>query len=143
MTSEEGRPILATAALPEGWDWSTLDSSRPRRATEHIGQSEISYVAIDRLRPGDTPGGAVWKLAKDIPIIIMDTLDGFWVFERIFNKLHAFAGAKEEAKADLVARLGAHLKLLSSLESPQMAPVLRMELEYLKAVLPPSNTPGG
>ena len=143
MTPEGERGLLTSSALPEGWDWSILDAGRPRRATEHIGQSEVSQVTVDRLRPGDTPAGSEWRLATEIPIIFLDTLDGFWVFERIFNKLFAFADTKEGAKADLVARLGAHYKLLSSLESPKMAPVLRLELEFLRAVLPPSKTPGG
>lgn len=137
MTSEKEVLHPASSASPGGWRWSTLDASRPRSALEHIAHSEAMPVTVDRLRPADASPDAKWTLVRDIPIIVTDTLDAYWVFERVLNKLHGFARTPEEGKSDLVDKLGAHLQLLSSLESPQMAPILRLELEFLRAVLRP------
>ena len=142
MNSEGERHLLTTASSPEGWDWGKLDASRPRRATEHVGQSEVSRVAIERLRPSDTPADSQWKLTREIPVIVVDTLDSYWAFERIINKLHSFANTNQAAKNELVAKLVGHLQLLSSLESPKMAPILKLELEFLRAVLRPIDGPG-
>ena len=128
---------LTSSSSPDGWHWSRLDASCPRRALEHIAHSEISPVTVERLRSGDAPDGSAWRLVLNIPIIVVDTLDAYWAFERVLNKLHSFGKTKDEAKADLVAKLGAHLKLLDSLESPKMAPILKLELEFLRAVLQP------
>ena len=131
------RNPLTSASSAASWHWTRLDASRPRRALEHIAHSEISPVTVERLRSGDAPDGSAWRLVLDIPIIVVDTFDSYWAFERVLNKLHSFGKTKDEAKADLVAKLGAHLKLLDSLESPKMAPVLKLELEFLRAVLQP------
>lgn len=138
---EEVRPAT-TSASPEGWEWSALDASRPRRAVDHIGHSEASPVFIDRLGPADVSPDSKWALTRHIPIILVDTEDTYWAFERVLNKLHSFSRTKKEAKADLVAKLGGHRQLLTSLESPTMAPVLRLELEFLHAVLKPIESPG-
>ena len=72
-----------------------------------------------------------------------DTFDAYWVFERILNKLNGFGRSPEEAKGQLVAKLGGHFKLLSRLESPAMAPMLQLELQFLRAVLVPVEGPEG
>ena len=72
----------------------------------------------------------------------VDTSDAYWAFERVLNKLHSFGKTDEEAKIDLLDKLGGHLSLLSSLESPRMAPILRLELEFLRTVLRPVEAPG-
>jgi len=64
------------------------------------------------------------------------------VFEKVFNKLHGFSRTIEEAKGDLIDTLGGHLKLLNSLDSRNMAPILKLELEFLSAILQPAE-PGG
>jgi len=130
-------PPLTTVASPEGWSWSLHDASRPRRAVEHIAHSETAPVGVDRLRPSDTPSEAAWTLAREVPILVVDTLDAYWAFERVLDKLHGFARTPQEAKSDLVRKLGGHLQLLTSLESPKLAPVLKLELEFLRAVLRP------
>ena len=142
MTAKEEMPSFISAASPEGRSWSKLDASRPRRAIEYMAHVEVSPIAIDRLRPTDTPPGSNWRLVRDIPIIVLDTLDAYWVFERVLNKLHGFSRTPEEAKSDLLTKLGAHLQLLSSLESSRMAPMLRLELEFLRAILRPVKAPG-
>ncbi len=150
---------LTTSTSPEGWDWRMLDTSRPRRALEHITHSEITPVIVDSLGPGDRsqdvdsgqevassprsqPPVTQWTVTRDIPILVVDSLDAYWAFERVLNKLHGFGRTKEDAKSDLAARLGSHFQLLSSLESPRMAPILRLELEFLRAVMRPVGAPG-
>lgn len=128
---------LSTAASPEGQRWSLHDASRPRRAVEHIAHSEATHVAIDRLLPSDTPSDAAWALSQEIPILVVDTLDAYWAFERVMDKLHSFARTPQAAKSDLVRKLGGHLQFLASLEYPNLASILRAELEFLNAVLQP------
>ena len=135
-------PPLTTAASPEGWIWSLHDASRPRRAVEHIAHSEATHVVIDRLCPSDTPSDAAWALTREVPVLVVDTLDAYWAFERVMDKLHGFARTPQEAKADLVRKLGGHLQLLTSLESPKLAPVLKLEMEFLRAVLRPVGGKG-
>ena len=142
MTAEEGVPLITSTASPEEWAWNVLDASRPRRATEHIAHSEVAPVTIDRLRARDSPLGSNWTLLRGIPIIVIDTLDAYWAFETVLNKLHGTGRTQEEAKGDLVSRLGGHLHLLGSLESPVMARLLRLELEFLRAVLRPVESSG-
>ena len=137
MTSGSQFTPRTTAASPEMWNWSMLDASRPRRATEHITHSEVTPVIVGCLRSFDAASDTHWTLTGDIPIILVDTLDACWAFERVLNKLHGFSRTAEEAKADLATKLGAHLQLLSSLESSRMAPILRLELEFLRAVMQP------
>ena len=128
---------LISAASPEGWGLSMLGASRPRRAIEYVGHSEVSKVTVDVLRPRDKPPDFKWALTRYIPIIMVDTLDAYWVMERVINKLHGFSRTQEEAKMELMSKLGGHLHLLSSLESHRMAPILRLELEFLRVVLRP------
>ena len=130
---------LSSAALPSGLDWTAHDASRPRRAYDHLSQTEVGPVLVDRLRPSDTPPDSPWRLTREIPVIVSDTFDAFWVFERILDKLHGFGRSPEEAKGQLVSKLGGHLKLLSRLESPAMAPMLQLELQFLRAVLAPAE----
>ena len=137
MTGQEDFRPLTTSASPEGWDWSMLDASRPRRAIENITDSEVTPVEVGRLRASDAPAGSGWTLTSEIPIIVADTLDAYWAFERVLNKLHGFARTPEEARAELHSRLVGHLQLLSSLESPSMAPILKLELEFLRATMRP------
>ena len=137
MTSEQQSSPVFTSGSSGGWTWRMMDSSRPRRAVEHISHSEVTPVGVGRLRSEDVPADLPWVLERDIPVIVVDTLDSYWVFERVLNKLHSFGKTAELAKADLVGKLGGHLKLLASLESPAMAPMLRLELEYLRASLRP------
>ena len=142
MTSEKEMSPFSSAASPEGWSWSMLDASRPRRGIEHLTVSDVMPVTIDQLRPTDIYAGSQWTLTTNIPIIVVDTSDAYWAFEKVLNKLHSFGKTGEEAKGDLLDKLGGHLKLLSSLESPRMAPILRLELEFLRTALRPVEAPG-
>ena len=50
VTQAEGMPALSSSASPEGWGWSRLDASRPRRALEHLAHSEVTPVLVDLVR---------------------------------------------------------------------------------------------
>lgn len=139
MTADRENLSVTTSASVKEWDWSLLDTSRPRWGIEHLSHSEVAPVLIDTVRSADGPADSKWKLVQDVPILVVDTLDAIWAFERVLNKLHGFAKTPEEAKADLVAAMGAHLEFLASLQSPSMAPILRLELEFLRAVLRPAG----
>ena len=141
MSGSDEAFSFASAALPLGPDWLAHDASRPRRAFDHLSQTEVGPVLVDRLRPSDTPPGSPWRLVREIPVVVSDTFDSYWVFERILNKLHGYGRNPEEAKAQLVGKLGGHLKLLARLESPSMAPMLQLELQFLRAVLSPVEGP--
>ena len=143
MSEEGGSFSLTSSASPGGVEWLAHDTSRPRRAYDHMSQTEVGPVLVDRLRPSDTPADSAWKLVREIPIVVSDTFDAYWVFERILNKLNGFGRTAEEAKAELVNKLGGHLKLLTRLESPSMAPMLQLELEFLRAVLRPADISDG
>ena len=140
MSSEKEMSPITTSASPEGWNISKLDASRPRRGLDHISHSEVPPVYVDSLQQRDVAPDSGWELNRHIPIILVDTLDSYWAFERVLNKLHAVGATKEEAKSDLVTKLAGHLNLLSSLESPGMAPILKLELEFLRTAIRPVKT---
>ena len=142
MTEVQESFSLTSAASPPDLQWLAHDSSRPRRAYDHISQTEVGPVLVDRLRPSDAPEGCPWTLAREIPIVVSDSFDTYWAFERVLNKLNGYGRTAGDAKAELVAKLGGHLKLLSRLESPSMAPMLRLELEFLRAVMRPNGDAG-
>jgi hypothetical protein len=141
MSEGAGGFSLTSAALPDGPRWVVHHTSRPRRAYDHMSQTEVGPAVVDRLRPSDTPPDSPLKLVREVPIVVSDTFDAYWAFERILNKLNGFGRSPEEAKAQLVTKLAGHFKLLSRLESPTMAPMLQLELQFLRAVLAPNDGP--
>ena len=138
VTREEGPPLATSSASPPPWAWSLLDGGRPRRALEHITHSEASLVALGQLSSADDPPQSSWTLAAGIPILVSDTQDAYWAFERVMNKLHGTGPTASDARRDLAAKLGSHLTLLSAVESPKMAPILKLELQFLRAVMRPA-----
>lgn len=139
MSSEEDKILLSSGAVPQDWSWSMLDASRPRRALEHLTMSDVTSVSVDCLRPSDVPPGSEWSLRFQIPVIVIDTFDAYYIFERVLNKLNSFARTPKEAKWEIMSKLWGHLQLLEKLESPQMAQRLRLELEFLRAALTPNE----
>jgi hypothetical protein len=137
MTSEREMEPLVTSASPEGWAWNRLDASRPRRAIEHISHTEVTPVHVDVLGAEDSLPDSKWTMGMNVPIIVMDSLDAYWAIERVLNKLSGFSKTPELAKGDLLDKMGSHFNLLNRLESPKMAPMLRLELEFLRAVMRP------
>ena len=139
MSSEEDKVLLTSGAVPQDWSWSMLDASRPRRALEHLTMSDVTSVSVDCLRPSDVPPGSEWSLRLEIPVIVVDTFDAYYVFERVLNKLNTFGRNPKQAKWELTSKLWGHLQLLEKLESPQMAERLRLELKFLRAALTPKQ----
>ena len=65
-------------ATPDDWTWRSVGTSLPNAATFHMSHSDVSRVMVDVLGPSDSPPDGQFVVAKDIPIIIMDSLDKYW-----------------------------------------------------------------
>ena len=162
MTEEsEGRPLAEDFAVPVNvqpgvdhatppdWDWRQIGTSKPNRATFHLSHSDVSRVLVDVLRPSDSPPEAPFAIAKDIPIIIMDSLDKYWAGEsRTQLPLHGLRvpvehetkqGAKRALAADLAAQVRL-LFLLSSSYQQEMAPQLKANLALLLNYMSPRSS---
>jgi hypothetical protein len=135
-------------ATPEDWTWRRVGNSLPNAATFHMSHSDVGRVMVDVLRPSDSPPGGQFVVAKDIPIIIMDSLDKYWAGEsRTRLPLHGVrvpveGETIEESKRALAADLGAQLRLLMLLSSSRdggIAPQLKENFSYLASVLVPAK----
>ena len=154
---EDGRPLAEDQALPvnvipntnwaspEGWDWHNTSTSQPNAATFHISHSDVTRVFTDVLTPADSPPDAYLVLKKDIPLVIIDSLDQYWAAESKtalpLNGLRVpiAADTLAEAKSQLAADLAAQLRLLMMLSTGGMtlAPALQENFlmldEFLEA----------
>ena len=130
-------------STPEDWTWRIVGSSLPNKANFHLTHSDVSRVMVDVLRPSDSPPDGQFKLSKDIPIIVMDTVDKYWAAEsRTQLPLNGLRVAVEgetvaEAKRALAADMAAQLRLLMLLASSrkQLAPELQENLRYYLAIM--------
>ncbi len=133
----------ANWAQPEGWDWHATSTSQPNAATFHISHSDVTRVFTDVLTPADSPREAYFVLKKDIPLVIIDSLDQYWAAEsRTALPLNGLrvpiaADTVEEAKSMLAADLAAQLRLLVMLSTggTTLAPQLRENFLMLNEVL--------
>ena len=152
---EDGRPLAddqslpvdvipnANWAQPEGWEWHNTSTSQPNAATFHISHSDVTRVFTDVLTPADSPRDAYFVLKKDIPLVIIDSLDQYWAAESKaalpLNGLRVpiAADTVEEAKSMLAADLAAQLRLLVMLSTggTTLAPQLRENFLMLNEVL--------
>lgn len=132
------------AATPADWDWRLIGASQPNAATFHINHSDVTQVKVDALRPADSPPDAPFVITKDIPIIIIDSLDQYWAGESRTRlplqglRVPVAADTEPEAKQKLAADLAAQLRLLlllSSSRQGEIAPELKANLLYLSSVL--------
>ena len=131
-------------ATPDDWTWRSVSASLPSAATFHMSHSDVGRVMVDMLRPSDSPPDGQFVVAKDIPIIIMDSLDKYWAGEsRTRLPLHGVRvpvegdtveGSKQALAADLAAQLRL-LILLSSSREGDLAPELKENFSYLASVL--------
>ena len=137
-------------ATPADWSWHRIDTSQPNKATFHVSHSDIGHVTVDVLRPSDSPPDAAFEITRDIPIVIIDSLDQYWAGEaRSRLRLHGLRvpvahDSKEGAKRALAADLAAQLRLLlllSSSHQGKMAPQLKENLAYLTQYLGPRSGP--
>ncbi len=133
----------ANWAQPEGWDWHATSTSQPNAATFHISHSDVTRVFTDVLTPADSPRDAYFVLKKDIPLVIIDSLDQYWAAEsRAALPLNGLrvpiaADTVAEAKSMLAADLAAQLRLLVMLSTggTTLAPQLRENFLMLNEVL--------
>ena len=133
----------ANWAQPEGWDWHATSTSQPNAATFHISHSDVTRVFTDVLTPADSPRDAYFVLKKDIPLVIIDSLDQYWAAEsRAALPLNGLrvpiaADTVAEAKSMLAADLAAQLRLLLMLSTggTTLAPQLRENFLMLNEVL--------
>ena len=136
----------ADAALPEDWDWRLVGTSMPNTATFQINHTDVTQVKVDVLRPADVPPEAPFALIKDLPIIVIDTLDGFWAGEtktalplqglRVLIEGATVAEAKRNLAGDLAAQFRL-LLLLSTSREGNMAPQLIENLRLYQSIMVP------
>ena len=138
-------------ATPDDWTWRSVGTSLPNSATFHMSHSDVGRVTVDVLRPSDSAPDAQFVVVKDIPIIIMDSLDKYWAGEsRTRLPLHGVrvpveGDTVEESKRALAADLGAQLRLLILLSSSReggIAPQLKENFNYLASILTPAKGRG-
>ncbi len=134
-------------ATPPDWTWRRIGSSLPNAATFHLSHSDVGQVIIDVLRPSDSPPDAPFVITRDIPIIIIDSLDKYWAGEakqslplsgiRVPVESDTIEGAKSALAADLAAQMRLLLLLSSSGREGRLAPQLRENLTLLSGFLEP------
>ena len=139
-----------TVSSPPDWNWRRVGTSQPNKATYHLSHSDVGQVAVDVLRPSDSPPEAPFSIARDIPIIIMDSLDKYWAGEsRTRLPLHGLRvpvehDTKQGAKRALAADLAAQLRLLILLANSyqqEMAPQLKANLVLLSNYMTSRSSP--
>ncbi len=164
MPQDEDRPLAedittpveiepgADYATPADWNWRNISSSQPNAAVFHISHSESTRVLIDYLRPSDSAPDANFVLNKEIPIVILDSLDKYWAAEsRTHMPLEGIRVPVEgdtvgEAKRALAADLAAQLRLLlllSSSHKGRIAPALLENMKYLSSCMEPGPGSSG
>ena len=130
-------------ALPEGWSWGRTSTSQPNAATFHINHSDVTRVFADVLTAEDSPPEAPFVVSKEIPVVIIDSLDQYWAGEaRSALPLHGLrvpvaADTVAEAKRKLAADLAAQVRLLLMLSrgGTTLAPELQANFLMLTEVL--------
>lgn len=153
----EGRPLAEdislpvsvspnyNTSLPEEWGWSRTSTSQPNAATFHINHSDVTRAFADVLTSEDSPPEAPFVVSKDIPVVIIDSLDQYWCGEsRAALPLHGLrvpiaADTVAEAKRKLAADLAAQVRLLLLLSrgGTTLAPELQANFLMLTEVLSP------
>lgn len=133
-------------ATPPDWSWRLVGASQPSKAVMHLTHSDVTRVMVDVLRPSDSPPETPFRIVRDIPIIIIDSLDKYWAAEsrerlplsglRVPVEHETKNGAKRALAADLAAQLRL-LLLLSTSYQQSMAPQLKENLALLSQYLEP------
>ena len=136
-------------ATPPDWTWRRIGSSLPNAATFNLSHSDVSRVMIDVLRASDSPPEAPFVVSRNIPIIIIDSLDKYWAGEakqslplngiRVPVEHDTIEGSKRALAADLAAQMRLLLLLSSSTQEGKLAPQLRENLTLLSRFLEPSH----
>lgn len=132
-------------ASPEAWGWSRTSTSQPNAATFHINHSDVTRAFADVLTAADSPPEAPFVVSRDIPVVIIDSLDQYWCGEsrhalplnglRVPIAADTVAEAKRKLAADLAAQV--RLLLLLSRGGTTLAPELQDNFLRLTEVLSP------
>ena len=133
-------------STPADLDWRLVGASIPNAATYHLTHSDVNQIIVDVLRPSDSPPDSPFILTKEVPIIILDSLDKFWAAESRTKlplrgvRVPVEGDTPEAAKAALAADLAAQLRLLLLLSSShrELAPQLRENLAFLRSIMEPA-----
>lgn len=153
----DGRPLIEDISLPvrvtpnyntatpDDWTWQRTSTSQPNAATFHINHSDVTRAFADVLTAADSPPEAPFVVSKDIPVVIIDSLDQYWCGEsRHALPLHGLrvpiaADTVAEAKRKLAADLAAQVRLLLLLSrgGTTLAPELQANFLMLTEVLTP------
>ncbi len=138
------------SATPPDWSWRRIGTSQPNSATFHVSHSDVGRVMVDVLRPSDSPPDSQFRITKDIPIIILDSVDKYWAGEsrhrlplrglRVPVEADTIEEAKRALAADLAAQFRLLLLLLSSHEN-SIAPPLKENLVLLSTYLASRPSP--
>ena len=114
-------------------------------ATFHISHSDVTRVFSAVLTAADSPPEAAFVLKKDIPLVIIDSLDTYWAAEskaalplnglRVPIEADTVAEAKRKLAMDLSAQL--RLLLMLSTGGTTLAPQLQENFLMLNDVLEP------
>ena len=133
-------------AASKNWFWSRVSASQPSRATFHLNHSDVGRVMVDVIQPSDCPPDAPFVLSRNIPIIILDSLDKYWASEsrvklplqglRVPVEGDTVEGAKQALALDLARQLRL-LLLLTTSHQGQLAAPLKANLDCLRSFLAP------
>ena len=134
-------------AVPKNLDWRLVSTSQPNRATFHVSHTDVTGVKISMLRPADMPPEAPFVLIREIPIIVIDSLDKFWAGEskrvlplnglRVPIEGDTEADARQNLAGDLAAQFRL-LLLLSTTREGSLAPQLVENLRLYQTVMAPA-----
>ena len=152
LAEHDAIPVRIESEIDQGtpadWDWRVIGASQPNAAVFHINHSDVTQVKVDALRPEDSPPDSPFVITRDIPILIIDTLDQYWAGESRTRlplqglRVPVAGDTEREAKQKLAGDLAAQLRLLLLLSSSRqgnIAPELRANLLYLSTVLEARN----
>lgn len=151
LAEDWSSPVVIKAgrdtAEPEAWQWKHISTSQPNAATFHLTHSDVTPMTTDMLRPADSAPDAALVITKDIPLIIIDSGDQYWVGESKISlplqglRVPIEADTIEEGKQKLAADLAAQFRLLlvlSTTHQEQLAPQLKFNLALLSQYMAPN-----
>ena len=138
-------------STPDDWTWRAVGISLPNRATFHLTHSDVSRVLVDVMRPSDSPPDGQFVLSREVPVIVMDSLDKYWAAEsrtklplngiRVPGEGETISEAKRALAADLAAQL--RLLLLLNASHKGLAPQLQENLAFLRMIMTPATNAEG
>ena len=135
------------SAQPESWQWKLISTTQPNAATFHLTHSDVTRVTTDVLRPSDLESDSLFVITKEIPLIIIDSGDQYWVGESKVGlplqglRVSIAGDTIEEAKQKLAVDLAAQYRLLvvlSTTHKTELAPQLKFNLALLSQVIAPN-----